>query len=196
MKKFIYLTIIFSALQVVSVQKLWAYDAAISLGNICEYVGKIQTDDSGSKNICSFKPFVSAELNAEINKYWLISPEAGLSFPQSGRDENIKKMSLFVLMNSLYRFNSFYILGGAGLYLNRISATGGFQELNNGNSSVSFPMPDSTVYTRNFILDLGLGTFFSREISAEIKTYVFNALTSEDRAFSVVFNGTYHFGEL
>ena len=36
-----------------SLQTAKAYDATLSLGNLCEYVGKIQTDDSGGTNVCT-----------------------------------------------------------------------------------------------------------------------------------------------
>lgn len=171
------------------------YDVGVSIGNLCEYVGKIQTDDEGSKNVCSFNPYFAGSVDFEVTPQFLLSPEAGFSVPKSGRDENISKMSLFALANAKYKFSEFHFIGGLGLFFTRISGKGGTQELNNGNSSVSFPMPDTSVYTRNFILNLGLGADFGKEWSVDLHTYVFNALTSEDRAFSLALNGTYHFGE-
>lgn len=171
------------------------YDLTLSVGNLCEYVGKIQTDDSGSKNVCSFNPYVASSVDFSLTNQWILSPEAGFSVPQSGRDKNISKMSLFLLANAKYRFSDFHFLAGAGLFFTRIAGAGGSQSLNNGNSTVSFPMPESTVYTRNFILNLGLGADFNKEWSADLHTYVFNAATAEDRAFSVAINATYHFGE-
>ncbi|MGZ3788628.1 MAG: hypothetical protein ACXVLQ_08905 [Bacteriovorax sp.] len=172
-----------------------AYDAALSLGNLCEYVGKIQTNDSGSTNVCTFTPYLSGSVDFPLTPLFALSPEAGFSFPKSGRDENISKMNLFILANTKYKFSPFHVLGGLGFFFTRISGKGGNEELNNGTSTSSFPLPDSTIYSRNFILNLGLGASFDSHWSADLHTYVFNLLESEDRAFSIVINGTYHFGE-
>ncbi len=173
----------------------YAYDAAVSLGNLCEYVGKIQTDDNGATNSCEFNPYLSASIDFPLTSQFFISPEAGFTFPKKGRDENISKMSLFALANAKYKLNFMHFFGGAGLYFTRISSGGGTEELNNGNSTSAFPLPEGAVYSRNFILNAGLGVDFTKNISADLHTYVFNLLTSEDRAFSILINGTYHFGE-
>ena len=115
--------------------------------------------------------------------------------PKSGRDKNISKMSLFALANAKYKFSMFHFIGGTGFFISRISGKGGTEDLNNGNGTVSFPVPDTTVYSRNFIVNFGLGADFDPQWSADLHTYVFNLLKSEDRAFSIAINGTYHFGE-
>ncbi|MFA6237503.1 MAG: hypothetical protein WC635_09275 [Bacteriovorax sp.] len=195
MKKLKYPTLLISLLMLFSVHTVHAYDMGASLGNLCEFVGKIQTDDSGGTNVCSFNPYLAAFVDYPINNRFLLSPEVGFSFPQSGRDESIDKMSIVALANAKYKFSNYHLIAGLGLFFTRIAGSGGTQELSNGTGTSSFPMPESTVYTRNFILNLGFGADFDKEWSADIHTYVFNALTSEDRAFSIAINGTYHFGE-
>lgn len=195
MKKLKYPTLLISLLMLFSQRPIFAYDIGASMGNLCEFVGKIQTDDTGSTNVCSFNPYLAAFVDYPINNKFFLSPELGFSIPKSGRDESITKMSIVALANAKYKFSSFHLIGGAGLFFTRISGSGGTQELSNGTGTSSFPMPESTVYTRNFILNLGVGTSFNPEWSADIHTYVFNAETSEDRAFSIAINGTYHFGE-
>lgn len=195
MKLIKYPTITIGLIIALIAAKVSAYDTALSVGNLCEYVGKIQTDDSGSTNFCSFNPYLAGSIDYAITNQLLLSPEAGISLPKSGRDENIDKMSFFFLANAKYKFSPLHLIAGAGLFYTRIQGPGGTQELNNGTSVTSFPMPDSTVYARNFILNLGIGADLSREWSADLHTYVFNALTSEDRTFSIALNGTYHFGE-
>lgn len=172
-----------------------AYNLGLSLGNLCEYIGKIQTDDNATTNLCSFNPYMATSVDFALTNQFFFSPELGLSFPQSGRDENISKMSLFALANTKFKFSEFHFIGGAGLFFTRIAGKGGTEELNNGTTTSSFPLPDSTIYTRNFILNLGLGANFGQEWSVEAHTYIFNLLESEDRAFSLAINGTYHFGE-
>ncbi|MBC7713870.1 MAG: hypothetical protein H7177_11055 [Rhizobacter sp.] len=171
-------------------------DLYVSLGNLCEYVGKIQTDANGGKNICSFMPSLSMNYDYFATGDFAFSPEIGATLPKSGRDENIKTMTLFALLNGKYKTGSVNLIAGVGLYYTRIWGPGGDETLNNGNSSDSFPLPKDPVYTRNFIVNLGIQNVFSKDISGELYTYVFNALKKEDRAFSVGFSVSYHFGEV
>ena len=171
-------------------------DLNLSLGNLCEFIGTYQTDEEGSKNKCSFLPTLSGSLDYYLTNKLALSPQIGLTMPKSGRDENIKRMTLFALANMKFRTNYVNLIGGAGFYFTRISGPGGSAELNNGSSTDSFPLPEEAVYSRNFILNLGLGLDFSKEWSGEVYTYVFNALKSEDRAFSVGATVSYHFGEV
>lgn len=171
-------------------------DLNISLGNLCEYIGTYQTDAEGTKNGCSFLPTLSGSLDYYLTHKLALSPQFGLTMPKSGVDENIKRMTLFALANLKYKTNYVNLLGGVGFYFTRISGPGGEEVLNNGNSTDSFPLPKEAVYSRNFIVNLGLGLDFTEEWSGELYTYVFNTLSSEDRAYSVGATITYHFGEV
>lgn len=172
------------------------YDAAVSVGNLCEYVKKIQVDENGSQNACSFNPFVSASLNIPVSERLWVAPEFGLSLPRKGRDENISKISFAGLINGKVKWDRYHLVAGAGLFFTRISADGGDEELNNGNTTSSFPLPEGAVYTRNFIVNAGVGYDFTPTLSADLQTYIFNLLEKNERAVSVLINGTWHFGEL
>lgn len=171
-------------------------DLNVSLGNLCEYIGTYQTDDEGTKNLCSFLPTLSTSLDYYLTNKLALSPQIGLTMPKSGTDENIKRMTMFALLNIKYRTNYVNLIGGTGFYFTRISGPGGEAELNNGSGTDSFPLPEGAVYTRNVILNLGLGLDFTKEWSGELYTYVFNPLKSEDRAFSLGVTISYHFGEV
>lgn len=171
-------------------------DLSVSLGNLCEYVGKIQTNDSGDTNTCSFLPSISGSYDYFFTKTFALSPQIGATLPKSGRDENIKRMTFYTLLNLKYKTPYINLIGGAGVYFTRIWGPGGDEALNNGNGTDSFPLPKDPVYSRNFIVNLGAGYDFNQDWSAELYTYIFNALESEDRAFSVGVNVTYHFGDV
>lgn len=196
MKKNKYLTILFGLILTFAAQRANAYDLSMSLGNVCEFVGKVQTNDSGKMNTCDFNVYVSSSLGYMFNEQITLSPEIGLFMPKNGRDSTISKFSFFALANAKYNFSMFHYLAGMGLYFTRTSGKGGTQDLNNGSTTVSFPMPNTATYSRNFIINMGLGVDFSKEWSMDLHTYVFNLATSEDRAFSIVLNGTYNFGEI
>lgn len=172
-----------------------SYDVTGTFGNLCEYIAQVQTDEKGSSNLCQFTPYLAGSFDYPLSSEWILSPQLGFSIPQSGRDENIKKMNLFLLANTKYQLSSFHFTAGPGLFFTRLSGNGGTEELNNGTGMTSFPLPDRTIFTRNFILNLGMGVDFHRYWSADLQTYIFNLLTSEDRAFSIAVSGTYHFGE-
>lgn len=194
MKILKYLTLTIGLL-LFSHKESYGYDINLSVGNLCEYIGKIQTDDHGSINTCSFNPYLAGAIDYTLNNQFIFSNEYGLTIPRSGRDKNISKSSLFALANIKYKYNILYAIAGFGLFSNRIQGFGGEESLNNGNHLDSFPLPDTTVYTLNFILNLGLGVDINKEWSADLHSYIFNTFTSEDRAFSIALNGSYHFGE-
>ena len=176
-------------------QSAKAYDFTLSIGNLCEYVGKIQTDNFGSTNLCALNPYLSSSMDYDINESLVFAPEIGFSIPKNGREDHINKMSLFALSNAKIKLSMFHFIGGMGFFITRISGSGGTEDLKNGNSTVSFPIPDSTFYSRNFIINLGFGVDFNKFWSADAHTYIFNLISNEDRAFSIALNGTYHFGE-
>jgi len=73
-----------------------AYDTILTLGNICEFIGRIQVDESGSSNFCNFNPYLEASFNfAPFNAPIIISPEFGSTLPRNGRDSNITKINFF-----------------------------------------------------------------------------------------------------
>ncbi len=190
-KKNYYLSILISFLLSFNI---CASDLTLSVGNLCEYVGEIQTDDSGETNFCSFNPYLATSLDFEVVPKLFLSPQIGLSAPKSGPDENIKRMNFIALLNAKYKTNYVNMIGGMGFFLTRIAGPGGEAELNNGTSTDSFPLPEEAVYTRNFIVNLGLDVEFAPNWSGEVRTYIFNLTTSEDRAFSLGAHVTYHFG--
>jgi len=171
-------------------------DLMLSVGNLCEYIGKIQTDDKGSTNVCSFMPSISSSLDYYLTPEFALSPQIGATLPKSGRDENITRMTMFALMNVKYKTSFMNFIVGTGLYFTRVSGNGGEAILNNGNSTESFPLPKDAVYSRNLILNLGGSYDFNREWSGEIYTYIFNLESSVDRAFSAGIALSYHFGEV
>ncbi len=171
-------------------------DLNVSLGNLCEYIGTYQTDSDGSKNTCSFLPSLALSYEYYFTPKFALAPQFGATLPKKGADDTINRMTLFALANMKYRTNYVNLIGGLGFYFTRISGPGGEQELNNGSGTDSFPLPKEAVYSRNVIVNLGLGLDFTDTFSGELYTYIFNATESEDRAFSIGAALTYHFGDV
>ena len=196
MKNILYLTItVYLLTTIVFLPTAFGYDFTFSVGNLCEYVGKIQTDDSGSTNFCQFKPYLAASYDYALTDSLLISPELATTLPGHGRDENISKLSFYTLINTKYKLSVFHFIGGLGLYFTKISGNGGSETLNNGNSTVNFSIPEKTIFTRNFIMNLGAGWDFDPKWNTDLHLLVFNLTSSEDRAYTIALNLTYHYGE-
>jgi hypothetical protein len=171
-------------------------DLSLSIGNLCEYIGKIQTDSKGSTNKCSFLPTLSTSLDYYLTPSWVLFPQIGATIPKSGTDENVKRMTMFTLINMKYKTTYANLIFGTGFYFTRIWGSGGEATLNNGNSTESYPLPKDAVWSRNVILNLGVSTDFNEQWSAELYTYIFNVDASEDRAFSAGASLSYHFGDI
>jgi hypothetical protein len=176
--------------------KVYAYDVSLSVGNLCEYVGKIQTDDSGSTNLCGFNPLIVGTYEYQLKNQFSLAPEIGFTIPKSGRDSYINKMSLFAVANGKYHLSNYHFIAGVGLFFTRLSSSGGNEELRNGTGTASFPLANGVVFSRNFILNFGVGHDFNKDWSVDCQIFLFNALHKEDRSVSVAFKGIYHFGEL
>lgn len=171
-------------------------DLNVSLGNLCEFIGQYQKDETGKKNTCTFLPLLSTGYGVVLNEDWTIRPELSASFPQSGRDPNVKRMVISTLLNAEYKTTYLDLVAGTGLFFTRISGPGGEALLNNGNSQDSFPLPSEAVYTRNLVLNLGANYNFNKDWSSGLYTHIFNLLDSVDRTYSLGIKFTYHFGDV
>ncbi len=178
------------------VTSTYVTDLNVSLGNLCEYIGKYQVDETGKKNTCAFLPLIGVGYGIILNEDWTLRPELSASFPQSGRDPNVKRMVFSSVLNAEYKTPYVVLVSGLGLYITRISGPGGEAVLNNGNIQDSFPLPGDAVYSRNLILNLGANYNFNKDWSSGIYTHVFNLLESEDRSLSLGIEVCYHFGDI
>ena len=172
------------------------HEIYMSIGNLCEYLKTYQIDENGTKNGCSFLPSLSGSIDYNLLSNLAVTPQLGFTMPSSGVDENVNRFTFFILTNVKYKKDFFNIFAGTGFYITRTSGPGGELELNNGGGTDSFPLPDEAVYSRNLIVNLGLGVNFNKEISAEIYTYIFNAFESLERTYSIGLTISYHFGEV
>ena len=173
-----------------------ANDLNFNISNLCEYVGKFQTNSNGKTNLCSFLPTFASSYEIPMTKEFSLSPQLGFTFPKSGRDENVSRLSIFLLMNSKYKTKYLNFILGTGLFFTRISGPGGDSTLNNGTGSDSFPLPQDPVYSRNIILNVATEIDFNQEWSGMIYSYLFNVLSKDKRAFSLGLGFRYNYGEI
>lgn len=196
LKPFLYPTIIVFFICAITLNSSYAYDLSLGVGNISSHIGKIQIDSDATRNGLSFRPYIRTALDFNIDSNILISPELAFNLPKSSEDPYTKNMDIYAMLNGKYIYSDFQFILGGGLALHRIWGTSDTETLNNGLGTTSFPLPDHAVYSRNFILNLGVTYNFYTKYYFEAATQVYNLTTKEDRSFSLTMNVNYHFGEI
>lgn len=152
------------------------------LGNLCETVGKYQSDNKGSLSYCQFNPLIGGS-------YIFDQYEFSLSYQHLKNlpDQNISRMSLFWQLNYRYTINEKWpiLIGGVGLYTLKVSGKGGTVTLNNGNSTGTFIVPDNTVYSNNFTYDAALEMPITPEINTRLTFSFLNLFDSNKRSINL-----------
>lgn len=172
-------------------------DFTVGVGNITQFVGKVQTDTAGGTNGFEFSPYLNFGLELPLPFFKLsILPQLGLLIPKDGRDKRINKFEYFIIGDIGRHFSDFLIRLGAGLFMTNINSDGGTQELQNGNTTTAFYMPSRSYTARNLILDLGVEYMPHKKWSVRTEALVFNAEDSLDRAFSYTISFHYHFSDI
>lgn len=170
-------------------------DASFGIGNLSQFIGRIQTDDSGGHNSLEFAPIFGAEARVDLSNRWSIAPEFVVGLPRKGRDENIKKLTYWVSSSLGYSIGDYILQAGLGLHMNRVWADGGTQELPNGTSTDSFPMPQGSATATNLTAHLGLRYYFLADWSAKTQVHFYNPLDQDQRAVSLLLMVNYHLGD-
>ncbi|ATH08343.1 hypothetical protein BIY24_10400 [Halobacteriovorax marinus] len=171
-------------------------DVFLGGGSLTQFVGKVQTDESGSKNSFDFLPYIGGGVEFHLHDSFSLIPQLAISFPRSGRDENIKKLTYWFQFPVAYRLEKFQLSFGPGLLYNRISSSGGTQSIRNGTGTTEFPLPNGSSISSNLTLNLGLDWTFYQDISAKFETWIVNLSDSESRSYSYAISAYYHFGEI
>ena len=198
MKKKIYLYAILFIEFLLIPSTSWSknFDFYLGVGNLSQFSNKIQIDDQGKTSFLSFKPTFHAGIDYEIFSNISLIPELILTLPEKGRDPNISKWQYFALMSGGYKLSNWMFRFGFGFAMQRLSADGGTESLNNGTSTTSFPLPETSSVSQNFVTLLGVQYEFLQNWSARVEAMVYNAEDGEDRAVSHTLTVIYHFGDL
>lgn len=171
-------------------------DISFGIGNLSQFIGRVQTDDQGSHNSLEFNPVFGAEARIDFNPSWSIAPEFAIGLPRSGRDENIKKLTYWFSGSLGYSIGDYILQAGLGLHMNRVWADGGTQKLPNGAGTDNFPMPQGSATATNLTTHLGLRYYFLADWSAKLQSHFYNTFDSDQRAVSLVLMINYHLGDL
>ncbi len=173
-------------------------DFAFGIGNLSQFINKIQDDDSGGKRFLDIEPVFLFYDNYFFKEKFIISTDLGFTIPKSGRDENIRRFTFYtnlLLGYPLYfqKHQKLILKGGLGLYFTKLSADGGSQSLGNGTDTIDFPLPNGSSTSQNLVTVLGTEYYFGRDFSLRFDTLTYNLGDSEARAFSLFLSANYHF---
>ncbi len=171
-------------------------DVSFGIGTQTQFVGKVQTDESGSTNKFEFNPYFTTAAEVSLTENLSFYPEFGFLYPDSTKDPLISKMTYFFLGSLGYEVRDWVLRAGLGLSMTKISGKGGTQVLNNGNQPESFPMPEGSATSRNVILNLGTDYFVHSDWSARAETSIYNPVNSRNRSFTYQLAVHYHFHDI
>lgn len=172
------------------------HDLSFGVGNFCEQIRRVQTDDKGNKNLCTYRPFVSSEFFLQAFEDFHYGLFLGTSLPQSAKDENTNRMVFLITPTARYFYQYFHFQIGLGLQLTRIWGNGGEVSLNNGNTTQTFNVPNESRVSRNTIAFIGTGYSLFDSVTLNSDLYVLEAFDGDKRAFSLLLQAKYHFGEI
>ncbi len=173
-----------------------SHDLAFGIGNFCEQIQRVQTDDKGSKNICTYRPFLSTEIFFQAVDSFHYGLFLGSSLPQSAKDDFTHRMVMLATPGIRYYYDFFHFQLLLGIQFTRIWGDGGEVTLNNGNSTQTFNVPNESRFAANTVASVGFGYNLFDTLTLNSDLYVIEALESDKRAFSLLLQMKYHFGEL
>lgn len=171
-------------------------DIAFGLGNLTQFVKKVQVDETGSTNSLDFNPYLTANLKIRLYADFSFLPETILVRPTAGTDENITRFTFFVTLPFGYTFSNWVFRLGPGFSMTRISSEGGEQVLDNGLEMTSFPLPQESALSRNLTLHAGIEYLFVKRVSVRTELITYNLTQSISRAFSYTISVHYHTGKI
>lgn len=170
-------------------------DWSLGIGNFCELIGRVQVDEKGNKNLCTYRPFVSSDFFLRTNHGLHYGLLLGSSFPQSPKDDYTHRMVIHFVPAARFFYEHFHFQLSLGLQFTRIWGDGGEVVLNNGSSTQTFNVPNESKFARNTILGFGIGYSLFDQLTLNSDLYALDLLDSDKRAYSLLLQMKYHFGE-
>lgn len=170
-------------------------DWSVGLGNFCELIGRVQVDEKGNKNLCTYRPFVSSDFFLRTKHGVHYGLLLGSSFPQSPKDDYTHRMVMHFVPTARMYYEHFHFQLSLGLQFTRIWGDGGEVVLNNGSSTQTFNVPNESRFARNTVVGFGIGYSLFDQLTLNSDLYALDLLDTDKRAYSLLLQLKYHFGE-
>lgn len=170
-------------------------DWSLGIGNFCELIGRVQVDEKGNHNLCTYRPFISSDFFLRTNHGLHYGLLLGSSFPQSPKDDYTHRMVMHLAPSARVFYEHFHFQLSLGLQFTRIWGDGGEVVLNNGSSTQTFNVPNESRFARNTIVGIGVGYSLFDQFTLNSDLYALDLLDTDKRAYSLLLQMKYHFGE-
>lgn len=171
----------------------------IGLDSLARSIAKTTTIESGKKDLLS--PF---QFPLFLGYSYQFSPEEKMAvnldytlFPKKGPDGGTEETHFLVRLPYIRKWTDSNLAwkAGVGLHQFTIKGQGGSVVLNNGASTATFFLPDSTSTTTQFLLEIGLNYSINR-IQATSSFLIESPLNSKSRSAALILGINYQIGSL
>lgn len=167
---------------------------SFNLGSHTEFVGFIQKNQDGGKNLFDFNPTIGIGTELPVVDEISFLPEINWVLPFKGSKKVIK--NLFMIRGDLaYTYSFLRVRGGTSIMWQNMHGTGGSVEMNNGNTTSTFYYPNENHSSLNNTLDLGLEILTQSPISLRLQSYMYSPFKGEKRQLSYTIFATYTWGK-
>ncbi len=189
MKKIIISILLITSLKLSAANGLWIGAGTVTHNFLSAQTGK--TD--GKKTIDLYPTVLIGGLLPGFFSGISLAPGIGYAKSLNSKDKTSKNEIILQYHLAQNIFNGVQIRYGFSTFITKISGDGGTTELNNGNSTSTFYVPEnsSTSYTSS--LDLGGEAFMLHSTSLRLQFSITKFLSSEQRKVSNLVTVNYYF---
>ena len=161
----------------------------LQFGNWLENYDQVQASRSGSKNGFEFAPFIAVGSDYRLNSKLQLDPEIGWVIQRT--EEDIRKNYFFFRGDLTYTpLPKWHFKIGSSLILHMISADGGEEKLDNGDSEETYYIPSER--KTSWVQTLDLATEYQIEDHAlRFQSFIYAWSKSEQRAYSLALSFIY-----
>lgn len=176
------------------VQESTSLPISLNLGSHTEFVGFIQKNKEGGRNLFDFNPTIGIGTEISLSNRFAFMPELNWVLPFNGPKKLVK--NLFMLRGDIaYNTTHLRLRGGTSLMWQNMHGQGGSVEMNNGNDTTTFFYPNENHSSLNNTLDFGVELLTFSPISLRLQSYVYSPFKEEKRQVSYSLFVTYTWGK-
>lgn len=173
------------------------HNIGLGIGTYSPFYDQVQTDDQGGTNGIELNPLFYASATVHMARDFAWTPNFGFVYLRNNEDDTINKQNFVLKSDFVYLWDTaigVWNLGlSPGLFIERISGSGGQTTLNNGTSTESFFVPANSSLAYNFTLGALIELFPVPEWSFKGAADVYSITNSNERAFSFTLLASWHF---
>lgn len=143
----------------------------------------------------TFSPNIGIVLGAHwaLNEKWLLKPEIQYIFFTPENKEYSKSLLFYSLHFDYIIHDKIHLMAGQSIATTTIWGSGGAKVLNDGSSTSTYYLPSQVNKSYNFTTDLGAEFYIIPKLGINLKTYLFELLSSEKRQIHYSLGLNYYF---